>query len=325
MSSPKNLLDGVLQGNRRSLAKAITLIESDKLEDRVKAEELLKSVMTRSGSSIRIGISGPPGVGKSTFIEAFGKLIAEQGKSVAVLAIDPTSPVTGGSILGDKTRMEELVRFDKAFIRPSPSRGSLGGVSRRTREAILICEAAGFDFVLIETVGVGQSEITVSTMVDVFVILQLPNAGDELQGIKKGILEKADIIVITKADGEQKKFAERTKLEQQRALNLVRSNSEWIPPILTISALERHGLQDVQEAVIRCFQLRFDNGDLKKLRKIQARIWFEQELLEGTRDWLSQQFGLNETLSVLEKEVMELTKPASAAARELFAKISTRA
>ena len=208
-------------GDRRTLAKAITLIESSNRDHQKEAQSIIQSILPSTGGSFRIGISRPPGVGKSTFIEAFGKELTSRGLKIAVLAVDPTSPLSGGSILGDKTRMEELSQDPKAFIRPSPSSGSLGGVAFKTREALLLCEAAGFDIILIETVGVGQSEYEVADLVDYFTLLMLPGGGDELQGIKKGILELADLIVVNKADGTNKQNAETTKNDYQSAFNLM--------------------------------------------------------------------------------------------------------
>jgi LAO/AO transport system kinase len=325
MSDWESLAQGIVEGKRRAIAKAITLIESERSDDRLQAEALLCKLMPKTGKSIRIGVSGSPGVGKSTFIESFGKLLLKQKKQLAILAVDPSSPVTGGSILGDKTRMEELVKSEHVFIRPSPSKGTLGGVSRRTREAIIICEAAGFDFIFVETVGVGQSEVTVASMVDIFLMLQLPNAGDELQGIKKGILEKADIVVVTKADGTQKNLAERTRLEQQRALHLVRSPSSWQPPVIVTSAVENSGFEEVYAAITACHSHKENSGDLLRDRSNQAQMWFEQELSEGVRDWLKQQSILRKRLIELETDVVNLRRPASSAARELFSLLSAHA
>src|SRR5690554_5541424 len=236
-------VDLLLSGNRRALAKAITLIESKRDVDRAKSQELLERILPHSGKSIRVGISGVPGVGKSTFIESFGLYLLSQGKKLAVLAVDPSSPIAGGSILGDKTRMEYLSREENAFIRPSPSEGALGGVALKTRETMLLCEAAGYDVILVETVGVGQSEYEVASMVDFFLVLMLPNAGDELQGIKKGIMELADALVINKADGESMNYAEQTRRHYQNALHLLRHTSFWTPQVLTCSALKNENIE----------------------------------------------------------------------------------
>ena len=230
-------LQNLLSGNRRALAKAITLVESKLNTHREQAQQILEQVLPQSGNSIRIGITGVPGVGKSTFIEAFGLHLIEQGKRVAVLAVDPSSPIAGGSILGDKTRMEELSRRDEAFIRPSPSGGRLGGVAQKTRETMLLCEAAGYDVILVETVGVGQSEYQVAGMVDFFMVLMLPGGGDELQGIKKGIMELADALVINKADGDSEKLATMTSRQYTSAMNLLRHSTFWTPRVMTLSLI----------------------------------------------------------------------------------------
>ena len=238
-------LDQLQQGNRRALAKAITLVESKLDSHRAEAQQIIEQVLPQTGNSIRIGITGIPGVGKSTFIETFGLYLISLGKRVAVLAVDPSSPLAGGSILGDKTRMEELSRNDQAFIRPSPSEGALGGVAQKTRETMLLCEAAGYDVILVETVGVGQSEYEVAGMVDFFMVLMLPNAGDELQGIKKGIMELADALVVNKADGESISLAEQTKRHYENAMHLLRQSSFWSPQVLTCSAQENNNLDTV--------------------------------------------------------------------------------
>ena len=249
-ASPAETAEAIRRGDRRALARAITLIESTRADHRAAAEELLAELLPHTGNSIRIGISGVPGVGKSTFIEAFGLHVIGQGHKVAVLAVDPSSQRTGGSILGDKTRMEELTRNTSAFIRPSPSGGTLGGVARRTREAMLACEAAGYDVVIVETVGVGQSETAVSDMVDLFMLLLLPGGGDELQGIKKGIVELADLIVVNKADGALVDAARHAVAEYRHALALLRSPSkDWKVPVLTCSAATRIGVPEVWDTI----------------------------------------------------------------------------
>ncbi|AEI48019.1 methylmalonyl Co-A mutase-associated GTPase MeaB [Runella slithyformis] len=239
-------VEGVLAGNRLLLSRAITLIESQLPSDRVLAQLVLEQLLPHTGSAIRIGITGVPGVGKSTFIEAFGKELTATGKKLAVLAIDPTSQRSKGSIMGDKTRMEELSHDPLAYIRPSPSGGSLGGVANKTRETMLLCEAAGFEIIVIETVGVGQSETVVKGMVDFFLLLMLAGAGDELQGIKKGIMEMADAVVITKADGANQAAAQRAVAEYQNAFHLFPSHENgWLPPVLTCSAVEKKGLSEI--------------------------------------------------------------------------------
>ena len=221
-------LEQILQGNRRAIAKAITLLESTRPESFEQGQELLESLLPHAGKALRIGITGVPGVGKSTFIEAIGLFLIKQGHRVAVLAVDPSSQLTGGSIMGDKTRMNELAQHPHAFIRPSPSSGILGGVARKTRETMLICEAAGYDVVIVETVGVGQSETMVASMVDLFLLLMLPNAGDELQGIKKGVLELADLVVVNKSDGEQETLAKTAQSEYRKALHLLPSSKKFM-------------------------------------------------------------------------------------------------
>ncbi|MEM7036145.1 MAG: methylmalonyl Co-A mutase-associated GTPase MeaB, partial [Bacteroidota bacterium] len=250
--SAQAYIQGILDGHRPTLSRAITVIESTLESDRALAREILEGCQPHAGGSFRLGITGVPGVGKSTFIEAFGMHVLEKGHQVAVLAVDPSSQRTHGSILGDKTRMEQLSRAPGAYIRPSPARGSLGGVARSTRETILLCEAAGFDFLIVETVGVGQSEIAVHGMVDFFLLLMLAGAGDELQGIKKGIMEMADSIVINKADGENKLRAKEARGEYQKALHLFpRSKTGWQPKVMTCSALEENGIPEVLELLLR--------------------------------------------------------------------------
>jgi LAO/AO transport system kinase len=238
-------LEALKRGNRRALAKAITLVESKLDKHRVEAQGVLNQLLPETGNSIRIGISGIPGVGKSTFIEAFGQHLIQRGKKVAVLAVDPSSPLRGGSILGDKTRMEMLSREENAFIRPSPSEGALGGVALKTRETMLLCEAAGYDVTLVETVGVGQSEYEVAAMVDFFLVLMMPNAGDELQGIKRGIMELADALVINKADGESLNLAKRTQGHYKSAFKLMKQNSFWAPKVETCSALNDERIGEI--------------------------------------------------------------------------------
>ena len=264
------------QGNRRALAKAITLIESKLDSHRLEAQTLLEALLPYTGNSIRIGISGIPGVGKSTFIEAFGKYLISLGKKVAVLAVDPSSPVRGGSILGDKTRMEELSREDNAFIRPSPSEGALGGVAQKTRETMLLCEAAGYDVILVETVGVGQSEYEVVAMVDFFLVLMIPNAGDELQGIKRGIMELADALVINKADGESVNLAARTQQHYQNAFHLIRHGAFWTPRVETCSALNRQGIERVWQMIAEFQRLADEHHTFEAKRATQNADWMKK-------------------------------------------------
>jgi LAO/AO transport system kinase len=266
---------GILAGDRVVLAKAITLAESALPEDQRLAGEVLDAVITYSGNSMRIGITGAPGVGKSTFIESFGRTLIESGKKIAVLTIDPTSQITGGSILGDKTRMQQLAKDPNAFIRPSPSGHTLGGVTAYTRETILLCEAAGFDTIIVETVGTGQSEIAIKNMVDFFLLLMQPGSGDELQGIKKGIVEMADAIAITKADGDQLKRAKTTQADFQHALHLLRTQpSGWAPRVMTCSAIEYKGLHEILEMIGIFKQTVTSTGYFQHNRQNQQAGWF---------------------------------------------------
>lgn len=274
-------LDALVKGDRRALAKAITLIESSRGDHRAQAQELLGQLLPQTGNSIRIGISGVPGVGKSTFIERFGLLLLSLGKRVAVLAVDPSSPVAGGSILGDKTRMEVLSRSSDAFIRPSPAGKTLGGVAQRTRETLLLCEAAGFDVILVETVGVGQSEHQVAGMVDFFMLLMLPGGGDELQGIKKGILELADALVINKADGDSRALAAQAQQHYQNAMHLLSHPQFWTPKVVTCSALEDQGIDAIWAMITDYTALAQANGMWGPQRMQQKQQWLHQLIQEG--------------------------------------------
>ncbi len=278
------LSNQVLDGERRALARAITLIESSRGDHRMQAAELLERLKGARRQAIRIGLSGTPGVGKSTFIESFGSMLTAQGLRVAVLAVDPSSARSGGSILGDKTRMDRLSRDPNAFIRPSPSQTHLGGVARRTREAVALCEAAGFNVVLIETVGVGQSETVVAEMSDLFLLLLAPAGGDELQGVKRGIMEMADVILINKADGDLKAAATRTCADYSGALRLLRKrpqDPEGFPKAMTVSALEEDGLQTAWSEMQTLTDWRREAGFFDGRRADQARYWFEQELRQA--------------------------------------------
>ncbi|MEZ5686876.1 MAG: methylmalonyl Co-A mutase-associated GTPase MeaB, partial [Paracoccaceae bacterium] len=271
----------ILAGDRRALARAITLVESGRADHRAQAAELLHELAGSGRQALRIGLSGTPGVGKSTFIESFGMQLTAQGLKVAVLAVDPSSARSGGSILGDKTRMERLSRDPNAFIRPSPSQAHLGGVARRTREAVSLCEAAGFDVILIETVGVGQSETLVAEMTDLFILLMAPAGGDELQGVKRGIMEMADMILVNKADGDLKPAAMRTVSDYAGALRLLRKrpqDPEGFPKALPVSALEENGLQKAWEDMTTLAAWRRENGHFEARRAAQARHWFETEV-----------------------------------------------
>ncbi|SPF79962.1 methylmalonyl Co-A mutase-associated GTPase MeaB [Pseudoprimorskyibacter insulae] len=279
-----DLAKRILAGERRALARAITLVESSRSDHRTQALELLDALRSHDREALRIGLSGTPGVGKSTFIESFGCMLTAQGLKVAVLAVDPSSARSGGSILGDKTRMERLSRDRNAFIRPSPSQSHLGGVARRTREAIDLCEAAGFDVILIETVGVGQSETVVAEMSDLFLLLLAPAGGDELQGVKRGIMEMADLIIVNKADGDLKATATRTCADYAGALRLLRKrpqDPEGFPKALTVSAIQENGLDQAWAEMTALADWRRDSGNWAGRRAAQARYWFEAEVREG--------------------------------------------
>ncbi|MBX7242639.1 MAG: methylmalonyl Co-A mutase-associated GTPase MeaB [Bacteroidia bacterium] len=282
---PEFYTEGIRNGNRMILSKAITLIESTLEEDYHLAQQVIAGCLPYTGNSFRIGITGVPGAGKSTFIEAFGTLLAEENHKIAVLAIDPTSGVSGGSILGDKTRMQELSMHPNVFIRPSPAGGSLGGVARKTRESLLLCEAAGYEIVFVETVGVGQSETTVNGMTDFFLLLMLPNAGDELQGIKKGIMEYADLILINKSDGELLPKARMAKTMYSQALRLFNpSESGWTPKVTLCSSLEKTGLKEVWEMLSSYQALTKENGYREINRNEQLLRWMEENIHEKLND-----------------------------------------
>ncbi|MGC1206248.1 MAG: methylmalonyl Co-A mutase-associated GTPase MeaB [Flavobacteriaceae bacterium] len=283
----KTLIDSILNKDITALSRAITLIESKNPKHLEQANSIIKGCLPYANNSIRIGITGVPGVGKSTFIEVFGKHLTDQGKRVAVLAIDPTSSLTKGSILGDKTRMEDLVKNENAFIRPSASGNSLGGVARKTRETIILCEAAGFDVILIETVGVGQSETTVHSMVDFFLLLKLAGAGDELQGIKRGIIEMADAIAINKADGENLKNAKLAKVEFNRALHLYpEKSSNWQPKVTLCSALNNEGIDAIWTLILDYIEMTNKNNFFNKKRSEQNKFW----LIQTIEDQLKSEF-----------------------------------
>jgi LAO/AO transport system kinase len=279
--SSQELIDGILSGNISALSRAITLVESTNASHLAKANEVINACLPQANKSVRIGITGVPGVGKSTFIEAFGKYLTSLGKKVAVLAVDPSSTISHGSILGDKTRMEELVKDTNAYIRPSASGETLGGVARKTREAITLCEAAGFDTILIETVGVGQSETAVHSMVDFFLLLKISGAGDELQGIKRGIMEMADAIVINKADGDNIKKAKLAKAEFDRALHLFPSKkSGWTPTTSTCSAITHDGISEVWDTILKFLELTKGNNYFFEKRKEQNQYWMLETINE---------------------------------------------
>ena len=314
----KELAEAVLAGDRRALARAITLVESTRTLDQKTAEVLLSSILARTGRAIRIGISGAPGVGKSTFIEAFGQHLTGLGQRVAVFAIDPSSRRSGGSILGDKTRMEKLSRDPNAFIRPSPAGTTLGGVARRTRESMLIAEAAGFDVVLVETVGVGQSEAAVADMTDLFVLLASPGGGDDLQGIKRGVIELADLIVVNKADGDLKATARRSAADYKHALRMLRSpTAGWVPEVTTCSAHTGEGVAELWNTIERFNQAVGTQG-IARRRAEQARAWMWNEVGETLLAELRKHPEVRRLVSGLERDVESGRLTPAAAARRML-------
>jgi len=314
----KAIAEAVLVGDRRALARAITLVESTRPIDQSAAEQLLASILARTGQAIRIGISGAPGVGKSTFIEAFGQYLTGIGKRVAVFAIDPSSRRSGGSILGDKTRMEKLSRDPNAFIRPSPAGTTLGGVARRTRESMLIAEAAGFDVVLVETVGVGQSEAAVADMTDLFVLLASPGGGDELQGIKRGVMELADLLIVTKADGDLLPAARRAVASYQMAFHLMRPKHVGLSPkVLSVSSIEGMGIAATWNEIAAIHAALMADSRLARLRAEQARRWFWSEVQALIDEKILNDDKLSAEARVLEIAVKEGTVTPYGAARNL--------
>ncbi|MGE0919027.1 methylmalonyl Co-A mutase-associated GTPase MeaB [Trichlorobacter lovleyi] len=312
------LADNIRKGNIRAMGKGITLIESKRPEDARKASQLLDLLLPHTGNSLRIGITGVPGVGKSTFIESFGSYLTEQGHKVAVLAVDPSSQITGGSILGDKTRMEELSRNYNAFIRPSPAGDTLGGVARRTRETMLLCEAAGYTVVIVETVGVGQSETTVASMVDFFMLLQLATAGDELQGIKKGVMELADAIIINKADIDRQK-TELARQQYQNALHILRPKSRnWIVPVQMVSALRNEGIPGVWEMLESFRDAMHQSGEFDENRKRQSVDWMWALLLDDLKTLFLQHADVKGLFQQVQEAVAQGITTPSAASRRLL-------
>jgi LAO/AO transport system kinase len=320
VSDAPELASAVRSGDRRALARAITLVESTREDHREEARALLEELLPATGKAVRAGISGAPGAGKSTFIEALGVHVCDAGHRVAVLAVDPSSSRTGGSILGDKTRMEELSRRPDAFIRPSPTGGTLGGVARRTREAMLLCEAAGFDVVIVETVGVGQSEVAVSGMVDSFVLLIAPAGGDELQGVKRGIVELADLVVVNKADGDLEPAAKRTAADYANAIHIVRPRGGWSPRVLLCSALTGRGIGEVWAAVEEHQEAIASSGEKDRRRAEQAREWMWSEVTETLLERLRGDQAVAALIAPLERDVERgVLSPAAAAHRILRA------
>lgn len=312
-------IDHIRSGNRRFMAKAITLIESTLPKKFEQGQAILEHLLPFTGNALRLGITGVPGVGKSTFIEALGLHLIEQGHRVAVLSIDPSSPLTGGSIMGDKTRMPLLASQENAFIRPSPSGGLLGGVARKTREIMMICEAAHYDVVIVETVGIGQSEVMASTMVDCFLTLMLPNAGDELQGIKKGIMELAHLIVINKADGKNQPQAQYALAEYSKALKLLHmSEGNWSPKVLTCSALEKIGIDRVWKTIQDYQTLQKNSGKWKEHRQTQARHWMWSLVENELQIQFRQHPKVQQLLIPLEQAVLAGNQHPTTAARQLL-------
>ncbi|WP_419869503.1 methylmalonyl Co-A mutase-associated GTPase MeaB [Chryseobacterium sp. CT-SW4] len=318
--STEELINGIQSGNKRLIAKAITLVESKKAEHREQAEELLKKIMPFTGNSVRVGVTGVPGAGKSTFIESFGRLAIANGNKVAVLAIDPSSAINKGSILGDKTRMEELAKEENAFIRPSPSSGFLGGVANTTFETMLICEAAGYDFILIETVGVGQSEVLVSDITDVFLFIKIIGGGDELQGIKRGIMEMLDIIFINKVDDSNRQKAKNTRLELKRALDFIPAKEKsWKVPILLGSALQNEGLEDIYQKINEFIDLKKKNGHFESVRIQQSEKRYEYWVQEYILSMIKKDATVEDAYLQHKKNASEMVSNPSTEAK-LFVK-----
>ncbi len=314
------LSEGVMAGDRRSLARAITLVESTREDHRQQAVALLQQIAPATGKSIRVGISGVPGVGKSTFIEAIGNHLLEQGHRLAVLAVDPSSAISGGSILGDKTRMEKLATRQEAFIRPSPAGTSLGGVARRTRETLLLCESAGFDVIFVETVGVGQSETMVADMTDLFLLLMLPGAGDELQGIKRGIMELADIVLINKADGEMAVAAQHAGSNFRYALHLLHPRTRgWQVPVKTCSSITGEGIEEAWREIEHFMDTIQKSGELVSRRANQAREWMWSETSDSLLSALRNDQRVRQLIPALEQAVTRGSLPPGNAAARLLA------
>ena len=315
-----DLADGIKSGDRKAIAQAITLMESIKADDRAIAEALLEQLSTANEPSIRIGISGTPGVGKSTFIEALGQLILKEGNRLAILAVDPTSSVSGGSILADKTRMASLSRDENVFIRPSPSGDNLGGVNRSTRESIAIVEAAGFNVTLVETVGVGQSETEVFEMTDIFIVLLNPGGGDELQGIKRGITELSDIIVVNKSDGDLESSSRSTVLDYKNALKLMKPRiKDWSVPIIACSALEKTGLEKCWESIQNLRELLLTSRQLESNRNKQKEKWLIKETRQGLLDALDEDEEIQNKLKTMQEKISEENRSVKTEAKNIIA------
>ena len=318
-------IDGVLEGNRRVIAKTITLVESSLSAHQKTAKTIIDTLLPYSGKAVRIGITGVPGVGKSAFIESFGMMLLKDKHRIAVLAVDPSSKKSGGSVMGDKTRMERLSVEKSAFIRPSPSGGTLGGVARKTRETMIVCEASGFDVMIVETVGVGQSETTVASMVDFFLVLMLSGAGDELQGIKKGVLELADAVAITKADGDNIEKAKRARKEYETALHLINpSYANWSPPVVTCSALNLEGIKKIWKIILNHREKLKSTGGFEENRKNQSIDWMWSLVEEGLKDQFYKNPDIKKMLPKIKKEVERGKTAPTAAAYELLSSFSNK-
>ena len=312
------LVDGIIACDRKAVARAITLVESKKASDVSLSEKLLEGIQSADGSSLRIGISGSPGVGKSTFIESIGQLMLDDGNKLAVLAIDPSSSISGGSILGDKTRMESLSRNEKVFIRPSPSGESLGGVNRSTRESIAIIEAAGFNITIVETVGVGQSQTEVFDMIDIFIVLLSPGAGDQLQGIKRGIIEVADILVVNKSDGDLKSSSRNTVLDYKNALKLLKPRTkDWSVPVIACSSLENIGLDECWESIQNFQKFISASGLLQHNRNKQQKKWLLEETKQELLDALEKNEDIQDKLRNTQANIAEDNRPIKTKAKDI--------
>ena len=317
--SVQTIFEGILAKGTTALSRGITLIESTQKDHTTQAQQLIEKCLPHSNKAIRVGITGVPGVGKSTFIEALGDLLIQKGKKVAVLAVDPSSTISKGSILGDKTRMESLVRSPNAFIRPSPSGSSLGGVAQKTRESIILCEAAGYDVIIIETVGVGQSETAVHSMVDFFLLLKLAGAGDELQGIKRGIIEMADTIVINKADGDNQKRAREAKNQFRKALHLFPlAESTWSPQVMTCSALKKEGIEEIWKVILDYLDITQKNGFFEENRIQQNKFWLLQTIEEQLKTSFFNNPEVKKEMNTQMEAVQQLKTSPFAAAKHLL-------